>query len=551
MSRFECDASALKYVAYDMGDPCHPLTCENMPLASTAAHLTIIAFGLDSTTTSALSGCGCVAVTLSDMLTLHTFPHSSKRIIEYTGLWTATETPCIPIFKQQFMLPFLKLVAVSETLTIIGELSICYSFILLDMQARRASTEQGVCNVLEQMRPHAPSAEESNFVARVSRVVQQDIAYSMRSISSLLSPPPEPKKACTHRASSALEFSAAMATSAFVNNADAFAFPSQEHAAVKPFPTPDSGLKVFEFFSGIGGMRLALPCSVRGVPVAHITAFDCSDVANQVYTHNFCQDGMSELREVLIEGIKQSEVDGERAADMWTMSPPCQPYTRTRKAKQLGSQDTRNRGFFSLMELLLRLAVKPRWIVLENVASFGDSDVCALFKRVLVHCGFGFAEYVLSPVQLGIPNHRLRYYLTAEYGSRLPRDGPVQRSIPLAAPIPMSRLDEFVSEASAVAALLLPLGVLEACWASKRISVVGAHDTETHCFTKGYGRIVDKSTGSCYLENAQGPLSDARYAIDRSDMTALQGRVRWFHPRKYIHQYSSTHCCWFYVRLSL
>jgi len=83
-------------------------------------------------------------------------------------------------------------------------------------------------------------------------------------------------------------------------------------ARVKPWPSPAEGLAVFEFFryvlvlvdtvtpsvlshpslhpgavSGIGGMRLALPDAVRGVPIRHITAFDISATANAVYACNF------------------------------------------------------------------------------------------------------------------------------------------------------------------------------------------------------------------------------------------------------------------------
>jgi hypothetical protein len=52
--------------------------------------------------------------------------------------------------------------------------------------------------------------------------------------------------------------------------------------SLKELPTSDTGLSVFEFFSGIGGMRLALPESVQGLPIKRITAFDLSEIACQV-----------------------------------------------------------------------------------------------------------------------------------------------------------------------------------------------------------------------------------------------------------------------------
>lgn len=48
--------------------------------------------------------------------------------------------------------------------------------------------------------------------------------------------------------------------------------------------------------------------------------------------------------------------------------------------------------------------------------------------------------------------------------------------------------------------LLLPLNVLSACWAAKRLSIVGKHDRRSYCFTHSYGRLYDKSSGSVLWE---------------------------------------------------
>ena len=48
--------------------------------------------------------------------------------------------------------------------------------------------------------------------------------------------------------------------------------------------------------------------------------------------------------------------------------------------------------------------------------------------------------------------------------------------------------------------LLLPLKVLEACWAARRLSIVGRHDKRSYCFTHSYGRLFDKSSGSVLWE---------------------------------------------------
>ena len=48
--------------------------------------------------------------------------------------------------------------------------------------------------------------------------------------------------------------------------------------------------------------------------------------------------------------------------------------------------------------------------------------------------------------------------------------------------------------------LLLPLDVLSACWAARRLSIVGKHDRRSYCFTHSYGRLYDKSSGSVLWE---------------------------------------------------
>lgn len=56
------------------------------------------------------------------------------------------------------------------------------------------------------------------------------------------------------------------------------------------------------------------------------------------------------------------------AADVWTMSPPCQPYTRV--GLQQGSQDARSRSFLYLLDVLKKMVHRPRYILVENVKGF-------------------------------------------------------------------------------------------------------------------------------------------------------------------------------------
>ena len=155
-------------------------------------------------------------------------------------------------------------------------------------------------------------------------------------------------------------------------------------SGVKPLPADSTGLTVLEFFSGIGGMRLSLPSHIHGLPITKITAYDCNDIANQIYHHNFhttCIDNItnSKLKRMLIDNLSVADVDG--IADIWTMSPPCQPYTTTRNSKQLDEKDNRSHGIFHLMHLLVTMKLRPRWIFLENV----QGTMTSLFTYSLTH----------------------------------------------------------------------------------------------------------------------------------------------------------------------
>ena len=288
-------------------------------------------------------------------------------------------------------------------------------------------------------------------------------------------------------------------------------------------------------------MRCSLPNTMK---IVSITAFDVSNVPNNVYRHNFESDssvGKGELRPILVDGLKINEVDGK--ADIWTMSPPCQPFTQTRNANRLDDRDNRTKGFFHLMFLLISMRQRPKYIVLENVKGFIDSKVLQVFKRVLKYCGYSYRQYLLSPItSLGIPNHRSRYYMIIEHGSRFKedtisntirtsltrQDTTVKRDVkPISDYIILSINFDNDEDKE----LYIDKDILDKKWAYKRLSIVGQHDSTSFCFTKSYGHTHDKSAGSYLLENSLGPLSDKTF-INRDKLVDLHGRVRLFHPRE-------------------
>jgi len=414
-------------------------------------------------------------------------------------------------------------------------------------------------------------------------------------------------------------------------------------------------LTMIEFFSGIGGMRLAvqgaldsqqqqqeeeqehqqaegslsetshLPTgkqrrrSTRRKGISSCQAYDISLYANQTYAHNF-YNGEDEkddnhhhhhhdhrrkdvVSTKLVEQLRQVPL-----ADLWTLSPPCQPFTTTQGAKTLDMEDPRCAGLKGIMKLLtsacregedetnpthdtsrrsrssnnntIHRRWNPKWILLENVQGFATSQMCDEWKKCLRQNKYGYREYLLSPIQFGIPNHRLRYYILCEFESTrwnvndendnndnndttayddehpdtdricrepLSHQGGQSHSMKRQ----LRTIGEFVDMSMSEEDLqryIIPTTILEKPW-SKQLGIVGGGDRASHCFTAGYGRILSRSTGSLFLfrdtptndddDDIGGRTTKDKWStavednpIDRTDMLQYYGRLRKFTPQE-------------------
>ncbi|XP_059275072.1 tRNA (cytosine(38)-C(5))-methyltransferase 2 isoform X2 [Lycium ferocissimum] len=164
-------------------------------------------------------------------------------------------------------------------------------------------------------------------------------------------------------------------------------------------------LRVLEFYSGIGGMRYSL--LKADVNATVVEAFDINDLANDVYQHNFghrpFQGNIQTLSAVNLDSYN---------ADAWLLSPPCQPYTR--QGLQKGSSDARASSFLKILELIPQLLRPPSYLFVENVVGFETSDTHAILVEILEKNSFVIQEFILSPLQFGLPYSRPRYYCLAK-----------------------------------------------------------------------------------------------------------------------------------------
>jgi tRNA (cytosine38-C5)-methyltransferase len=299
---------------------------------------------------------------------------------------------------------------------------------------------------------------------------------------------------------------------------------------------------MIEFFSGIGGMRAAVQDLVgksKDMDLLSCTAFEISDKANAVYRHNYFDSDNPNfsVRTKLVEQLKINDLPD---SNLWTMSPPCQPFTRTRHAKQNDLEDSRTAGFVAILKLLQHSEEerRPKWIFLENVAGFVGSDAHNLFYRTLQECGYSWVDGLLSPIDLGVPNHRKRYFALCEKSDRffqrnqidldhLPSGKDSLKHILPLRTYPVQSLSEYVDYDANPMDLIISESVFEQKWA-KDLPVVCHLDTQSHCFTAAYSRQLHRATGSLLLMEPHRASSVEENSIDRSDMSLYKGKLRRF-----------------------
>lgn len=234
--------------------------------------------------------------------------------------------------------------------------------------------------------------------------------------------------------------------------------------------------RTLELFAGIGGLRAAWPESGTGI------AIDIHTGAQQVYHANFQSPYL--IRE--IESLSDDQFQSFEA-DLWWMSPPCQPYTRRGNRRDL--HDPRAASLLRILEAIDKL--RPREIALENVAEFEHSEACVRLLDLFARLNYSVQTLRICPTEMGWPNRRPRFYVLASL-DRLEGWGALpQYQVSLADLLEEEPHDKdgdyFVNEATA-----------QQYWdAVDRIDQVDPH-RPTACFAKSYGKTI--TAAGSYLE---------------------------------------------------
>lgn len=223
-------------------------------------------------------------------------------------------------------------------------------------------------------------------------------------------------------------------------------------------------LRVLELFAGVGGCAYALPPSAEVV-----AAVDQDERAANTYRANH---GHPQFRKNLAT-VRAAWLAGHDA-DLWWMSPPCQPYTI--RGPQRDLDDRRAASFIHLVGMVE--TIRPRWLVLENVPWFQGSRAHALLRETLDRCGYAVAEMLLCPTELGIPNVRRRFYLVA---------GP--ELAPSEVPATAMHIDlQSVLQDDPDPSLEVSSGLLARFRHALHVVDASDPDAVVACFTRAYGR---------------------------------------------------------------
>ena len=233
-------------------------------------------------------------------------------------------------------------------------------------------------------------------------------------------------------------------------------------------------MRVLEIFSGIGAVAAAasnLPCDI-------VAAIDINQNASQVYSANFSTP-------VFVNDILTLSADrlSSFGADLWWMSPPCQPYTR--RGLQRDVEDSRAQPLLHLIEMIGR--IQPPHIAIENVIGFEGSESHRRLGVVLEQAGYRVTESSLCSTMFGLPNLRPRFFLLASKISQPKIQTPeTLETKPISAFLDSpQQLSRWQGSLEVKADLVKQY--------HKAINVCDEDSTVSRCFTSAYGRSIVRS----------------------------------------------------------
>lgn len=185
-------------------------------------------------------------------------------------------------------------------------------------------------------------------------------------------------------------------------------------------------MRVVDLFCGAGGLSLGL--EKAGFEMA--AGFDCWRPALDAYGANL---GHPAIEADLSDIVAAIRAVLPLAPSVVAGGPPCQDFSAA------GSRTEGARADLTVAFATIAVAVRPTWILLENVPMAAKSAALGLAREIIRRAGYGITEQVLDASLYGVPQRRRRLVLLARLGdgdcslaSTLAGAADTQRSTPKA-----------------------------------------------------------------------------------------------------------------------
>lgn len=164
-------------------------------------------------------------------------------------------------------------------------------------------------------------------------------------------------------------------------------------------------MTAIDLFSGCGGLSLGFQKGGFNISAA----YDNWDAAIKVYERNFdhpiYKADLSDI-EPAVKHIK------EYKPDIIIGGPPCQDFS----SAGLRNEDN-GRGDLTVSYASIISKIKPRWFVMENVATITKTNKLAQAKSIFKHAGYGLTQVILNAALCGVPQKRKRFFLIGHIDS--------------------------------------------------------------------------------------------------------------------------------------
>ena len=156
-------------------------------------------------------------------------------------------------------------------------------------------------------------------------------------------------------------------------------------------------MRAVDIFSGCGGMSLGF--EEAGIEV--VAAYDKWNPAVEIYKANF--DHPIYLKDLCDDDAVEQVAANK--PDIIMGGPPCQDYSIAGKRK-VGERANLTIRFAEIVA-----AVKPEWVVFENVYNIERFGTLPVMRNKLEEAGYGITERVLDASYCGAPQARKRFIL--------------------------------------------------------------------------------------------------------------------------------------------